>query len=430
MGKFGPAGIAVAGTLVAAFLPAGASAADLGGDCCADLEERVAELEATAARKGNRKVSLTITGWVAEEVKWWDDGKESNTYVEGIGTSEATRVRFQGAAQITKDVSAGYVLELEAIDSDSFTVDQDHSVGVSSVTGTANAVQTFQSYWYLKSEAWGKIGVGHQSQASDNAAILADGSGSILQANWVLFDPSFFTLTNGTRNGFRWSDINYCHYSGFGIGGDCTGITTNNVRYDSPVFGGFSVSATWGEDDFWDVAAHYAGVVGDFKLASNAAYAETSENPYTHVKGRDVKYFQIGAYAEHIPTGLWLYGAFGHEDINNLTAGGNKIPDDDRYFVKGGLREAWIPLGHTVLYGLWGNSHNMVSETAIDSADCNGTCRSNFNQWGLGAVQEIDAAAMQVWVDYHHYDGSIFDGTAKTEFDGFDTVKFGALVQF
>ena len=27
-------------------------AADLGGNCCADLEERVAELEATTARKG------------------------------------------------------------------------------------------------------------------------------------------------------------------------------------------------------------------------------------------------------------------------------------------------------------------------------------------------------------------------------------------
>ena len=34
-----------------------AQAADLGGNCCADLEERVAELEATTVRKGNRKVS-------------------------------------------------------------------------------------------------------------------------------------------------------------------------------------------------------------------------------------------------------------------------------------------------------------------------------------------------------------------------------------
>ena len=40
----------------------GAFAADLGGNCCADLEERIAELEATAARKGNKKVSVVVTG--------------------------------------------------------------------------------------------------------------------------------------------------------------------------------------------------------------------------------------------------------------------------------------------------------------------------------------------------------------------------------
>jgi len=39
-----------------------ARAADLGGNCCVDLEERIAELEPTTARKGNRKVTLTISG--------------------------------------------------------------------------------------------------------------------------------------------------------------------------------------------------------------------------------------------------------------------------------------------------------------------------------------------------------------------------------
>jgi hypothetical protein len=58
-----------------------AKAADLGGDCCADLEERVAELEATTARKGNRKVSLTVSGWVNEQVLYWNDGTENNVYV-------------------------------------------------------------------------------------------------------------------------------------------------------------------------------------------------------------------------------------------------------------------------------------------------------------------------------------------------------------
>ena len=88
-----------------------AKAADLGGNCCADLEERVAELEATTARKGNRKVSLTVSGWVNEAIFAWDDGTEQNVYV-GTNSLEQTRVRFVGEAKIDKDWSAGYVLEI------------------------------------------------------------------------------------------------------------------------------------------------------------------------------------------------------------------------------------------------------------------------------------------------------------------------------
>ena len=48
----------------------------------------------------------------------------------------------------------------------------------------------------------------------------------------------------------------------------------NSVRYDSPTFAGFSVSAAWGEDDIWDVAARYAGEWNGIKVAVAAAYGE------------------------------------------------------------------------------------------------------------------------------------------------------------
>src|SRR6185295_19019682 len=88
-----------------------AAAADLGGDCCADLEERISELEATTARKGNRKVSLTISGWVNEAVFFWDDGSERNAYV-GTNSLEQSRFKFAGEAKIDKDWSAGYTIEV------------------------------------------------------------------------------------------------------------------------------------------------------------------------------------------------------------------------------------------------------------------------------------------------------------------------------
>src|SRR5690606_3219491 len=91
-----------AGVFLAA---APALAADLGSDGFADLEERIAELEATTARKGNRKVSLTISGFVNHNIQWWDDGEESNAYVTTNG-SDPSRFRFVGKAKIDKDWSA------------------------------------------------------------------------------------------------------------------------------------------------------------------------------------------------------------------------------------------------------------------------------------------------------------------------------------
>src|SRR5512136_916383 len=88
-------------------------AGDRGGSrcCCAELEERVAELEATAARKGNRKVSLTISGWVNEAVFGWDDGTSHGVY-QGTNSLEQSRFRFTGEAKINKDWSAGFILEV------------------------------------------------------------------------------------------------------------------------------------------------------------------------------------------------------------------------------------------------------------------------------------------------------------------------------
>ena len=88
-------------------------AADLGGDCCADLEERIAELEATTARKGNRKVTLSVTGYVTKQIMVWDDGVERNAYISDIGPTQATNFRFTGEAVIAPGWKAGYMMRIQ-----------------------------------------------------------------------------------------------------------------------------------------------------------------------------------------------------------------------------------------------------------------------------------------------------------------------------
>jgi hypothetical protein len=266
-------------------------------------------------------------------------------------------------------------------------------------------VNTLQSFWFIKSDHLGKVSVGLQSQASDNTALLPDGSGSLVPANFVAFDYGGFFTSNGNI----WFGAEGCT--------DCNGLTTNNVRYDSPTFGGFSVSASWGEDDFWDVAARYAGEHSGFKIAVAAAYSEsTDENIVSCLgagcgllaQGAGTEFFQVGGYVQHIATGLFAYSAYGQLDAD----GGSTL--NDFWYLKGGVRERWNSLGHTVLYGEYKDSENDAAGSEVDL-------------WGAGIVQEIDAAAMSMWLSYRHLSGS---DDVTGSLDDFQYVKFGALISF
>src|SRR5438874_11283639 len=105
--------LAAAGVIMGGVALPSAKAADLGGDCCADLEERVAELEATTARKGNRKLSLTITGQLNRMIMFWDDGHTHGIYygIDNVNTS--SRFSLLGEASATPWLKFGFEIMLE-----------------------------------------------------------------------------------------------------------------------------------------------------------------------------------------------------------------------------------------------------------------------------------------------------------------------------
>lgn len=413
----------VAGSVMIAASTMGASAADLGGGCCSDIEERIAELEATTARKGNRKVSLTVSGWVTQQLQWWDDGVEANAYLTDLSSDINSHVKFSGQAEISPGFSAGYVLHVISSTAEPVLISQDNDNAL-----FGSSVSALQAYWFLKSDSYGKLSLGKLSPASDNATILVDGSGSLLPGNFVLFEGSGFFLNNGGgRTAFTWGDTANCHHSNLGIGGDCNGLPSNAVRYDTPSYSGFSASASWGEDDFWDVVARYSGEFRSFKIAAAVAYSENSdEDLFVSVPHRDASYFQVGAYLQHAPTGLFLYGAYGAEDTNHLTAGGNPIGDGHHWYVKAGIRQKWVPLGHTVLWAEYARYLDMTGDSLIDA----GATGSELDRWGLGIVQEIDAAAMSLWLKYRNLSAEVDSVAGLNDIDDFNTVVGGALISF
>ncbi len=188
-----------------AFKATPAQAADLGGDCCADLEERVAELEATTVRKGNKKVSVTLSGWVVKSMNWWDDGRHRQLRRRRQGRRLGEPLRHHRQRHDRSRLVGWFQHHASWLRADCLR----HFCGPQSTSSTTQlkafvgfdqhgTIRTLYSYIYIKSDTWGALNWGYLSPASDNPAVLADISGTVIESNAVFFEGAgFFLRPNG-----------------------------------------------------------------------------------------------------------------------------------------------------------------------------------------------------------------------------------------
>ncbi|MEM7399571.1 MAG: hypothetical protein AAF354_11595, partial [Pseudomonadota bacterium] len=479
-----------------------ASAQGYGGNCCADLEERVAELEASSVQKGNKKVSLTISGWVVKAGSWYDSGFGNGFTVGDKDYDLASRFALTGSATIAPGWSGGYNLTVTVPGSTTGvnTNSNREFAGVNSrlFGGDYGVINTLYSYLYIKSDDWGTINLGHLSPASDNPAVLADISGTVIESNSVVFEggglllrPSGLAGTVGQFNNFL-----LCS-SAVAPGADCLGAAQQAIRYDSPTFAGFRFETSYGtanvvnailnvdsysnsaaengilpgllptptdaESKFWDIAVMYNEDWGDFKVSAAYAYTWLESNP---LNGAQQDYHQVGGTLMHVPTGLGLYATGNWEMVGNAQVNcfqgsgtfagggcladgspGNVLPDTNSWGLKPFIKRTWTPLGATTFYGEYYQYNDMygLANIAGGIADLfpncpTGDCAvtgSEVERWGLGVVQEIDAAAMHVygrWQNLGVTEMNIVDlNTNERRTQGFDDANLfqvGGIIFF
>lgn len=393
--------------LTAPWMLGTAHAADLGGDCCADLEERVAELEATTVRKGNRKVSVKLSGHVAAIVLFWDDGEESNTYVTNSGPAE-TRFRLTGNAKITSDWSAGYQIEIGVRGQPSpVSVDQDND------NAGATGLGVRKSEMYLKSATYGQLSWGHTSSSLDDLTHYGTLMGYYDQADWNWYS-SFNILTNGVDSGLNVGTLASRAFDGRRI---------NGIRYDTPTIAGFKLSTSWGEDDYWDVALRYAGDLGDFKVKAAVGYSEDTDGSNDDTGAPTVDTTKASALIWHTPTGLFVDGAYNYVDTEGPTV------DHEGFIVRGGIKKKFNPLGYTTVWGSYGQYDDLAVATGATFGG-NAILDSEASRWGVGVVQDIDAAAMSLFIMYQNAEFEAETIAGDADLDDFDAVIMGGYIKF
>jgi hypothetical protein len=426
------AGIAAAGS---------ANAADLGGNCCADLEERIAELEATTARKGNRKVSLTVSGLINEAVMVWDDGVETNAY-QVTNNVARTRFRFVGNAKINADWSAGYLLEIGVRGSNSAAVNQN-------ADDVGQGLDVRHSAWWLQSKQLGRLWVGQTSSAADgiteiNLANVGHMNNMTTYGDYI--GGFNLRLANGTLTGVTVNQL------ANGLTGPGEGDRFNVVKYETPTFMGFIASVAWGEDDMWDVSLRYGGEFNGIRLAAGIAYAQWTDGTSTAGGGgtagpergcvdangpaglgTDVKCDELGLSASvmHVPTGLFVTGAYGYrEDDKRVTLAipGNRNKDEF-WNIMAGVEQKFFPLGKTTIYGEYGEGTYGIN--AVRTLGALNVANSDVTVWGLGLNQAIDAAAMDLYVLYRNHEFDVTSTTGvKANLEDIQIVTMGARIQF
>jgi hypothetical protein len=416
--------------LVAAAVSMGgvaAQAADLGGNCCADLEERVAELEATTARKGNRVMSLQVYGQINRAMVWHDDNTNEGgtndvnefSFRDNDGRS-GTRFGFQGSAAVTSDVSMGFRLELATADD----------------TGTAYGTVRHSAV-YIQSASLGRITFGRTSTATDGLAEIA------LATAITPFSPEEASSVSPVAS-----------WVGAFVGG-VDGSRRQGVHYTSPTVAGFILSASYfhnsnadddgdNDADGWDAALRYAGEFGAIRVAAGVGYRMTmgglqdqSDKSLTHQAPNvtantdlpDEKTFIISGSLMHTPTGLFVNAgfadvedaarrpaAFGGERANFGGFGTRFISDYQAWQVGVGVAQNWFGIGTTTISGDYGEADldNVRSYTSAGAIGGVIAGAPTLSYWGIGISQNINAAATDLYINYRQYD---LDGVNLTGAD-------------
>jgi len=460
-----------------------ALAADLGGNCCADLEERVAELEATTVKKGTRKTSVELWGLVNQANTFWDDGSRSNANIGYGNHNLQTRFGIRGNAKIGGEYSAGYSLVMDIADkarTSTFSQIADTGSSKLGVRSDDYAIRLRDANWWIESARIGRFTTGRitnevASGTPDMGGIShAVGDSAGCNGGSLRFRDTGGVL--GNRNIGSYTD------------GGCLGPWANRIqgiKWQSPTLAGFQFLAAYGPNlkkeganvelgapangvtnfgNEWGIGARYAGEFNGVRIAANAGYQvddlNREENNYTGSTiappfDADTATFRsgrsrlgnIGLGLMHVPTGLFAQGEYSgvRYAAQSGLATNYALSDErsaDRWHIQAGITRNWFGIGNTAFYGEYMRSNNffyatnsynagLAQATVGNLANNVAISGDKISTWGIGANQKIDAAAMDLYINYRNHKATDPNvGATGSSYKDISVVTTGAIIRF
>jgi hypothetical protein len=383
--------------LAAAALVLGAPMAS--ADKHSSLEKRVKALEKAGGQsvtRSKKTMSLVVSGHINRAVVFTDDGTTSG-FTHVTSNFSRTRVRWIGTGKINDDLSVKTHIELgnqSAIGTAQDVQDQ----GDQGNNG-ANTLDERHIEFQITSKTLGKIYMGQgisgsesvsEQDLSGTAVVSLNGNGELI----------------GGGNTFQRNNAG----AGLGtVGANLTGLDglgrRDRIRYDTPKFAGFQITASHGNSDAHDVALRYGGSFGGVKIKAAIGYWDQANS----VAGTDVDGIS-GSASVLLPFGLSLTVGAGEQDDDTL--GG--LTTEWRY-AKIGYRFKGIELGETRLYAEYSQNEDVAA------------ANRDSQYYGAGVVQIVEPLGAELYMNYTNFS---LDVGGAADPDDVDQVTAGARFKF
>jgi len=261
------------------------------------------------------------------------------------GVNSPSRFTFAGSAKISPHISAGYLIEIAVGSPD----DQ-------LIAGSLDQLAVRHNALWIET-AIGKTWLGHTSTATDSIVEI----NLVEQVNLAALPIASWTGFDGGRS--------------------------QVLKHESPVFGGFSVSASWSDgattSEAWDAALRYHNEFQGFRVAAGIGHADN---------GAGVNRLSGSASVMHVASGIFLTGQAGRIDGGAKIVGGT-----------GGISKNWTGFGATSVFAEWAKGDDVTATISPLGLVGIGPI-PELKVMGFGIVQTFDAAALDLFLDYRQID--------------------------
>jgi hypothetical protein len=242
-------------------------------------------------------VEVKLSGQINRAIMYADNGNDTELFHVDNNNS-STRFRLTGEQAFDK-VTVGVVWENEFISNNSASVD----IGQNS-DGEATFNERKLEAWF--GGAFGRFWIG-QGDGAANSTSEVDLSGTdVIMYSGVAFTAGGINFRDDDDTAIARIDQTRSNFDGLS--------RNDRLRYDTPVFSGFTLSASTTDGNAWELAGRWSREFeGIGKLAAAIGYVDNADRG-----NLDNSFTQIGASASWLhPTGINFTIAYGEKDIED-----------------------------------------------------------------------------------------------------------------